>query len=80
MSIYYIGYITITKIDNYENIQSVNPLYLIIDKVDGFIEEKNGNKYLVLLNEQDCNSTDENKKVFKNTLNFGMVLKMRWKQ
>ena len=42
MSIYYIGYITITKIDNYENIQSVNPLYLIIDKVDGFIEEKMG--------------------------------------
>ena len=32
--IYYIGYITIKKIDDYENIYSVNPLYLIIDKVD----------------------------------------------
>ena len=28
------------------NIHSVNPWYLIVDKVDGFIEEKEGNKYL----------------------------------
>ena len=28
--IYYIGYITIKKIDDYENIHSVNSLYLII--------------------------------------------------
>ena len=34
IDIYYIGYITIKKIDDYENIYSVNPLYLIIDKVD----------------------------------------------
>ena len=33
IDIYYIGYITIKKIDDYENIYSVNPLYLIIDKV-----------------------------------------------
>ena len=26
---------------------SVNPLYLMIGKVDGHIEENNGNKYLV---------------------------------
>ena len=25
---------------------SVNPLYFILDKVDSFIEEKEGNKYL----------------------------------
>ena len=37
--IYYIGYITMKDFD-YVNIQSVNPLYLIIDKVDGYIEEK----------------------------------------
>ena len=30
IDIYYIGYITIIKIDDYENIYSVNPLYLII--------------------------------------------------
>ena len=40
-------------------------MYLIIDKVDGFIKEKNGHKYLVFLIKWDCNSTDENKKVLK---------------
>ena len=45
------------KIDDYENINSVNPLYLIIGKADGHFEEKNGNKYLVFT------STDGNKKV-----------------
>ena len=40
IDIYYIGYITIKKVDDYENIYSVNLLYLIIGKVDGFIEEK----------------------------------------
>ena len=28
------------------NVNSVNPLYLIINRRDGFIEEKNGDKYL----------------------------------
>ena len=27
-------------------INSVNPLYLVIYEIDGFIEEKRGNKYL----------------------------------
>ena len=46
IDIYYIGYITIKNID-YLNIHSVNPLYLIFDKVDGYIEESNGYKYLI---------------------------------
>ena len=29
--IYYIGYITIKKLDDHENIRSVNPLYLIVN-------------------------------------------------
>ena len=37
----------------------MNPLYLTIDEVDGYIEEKNGNKYLVFA------STDENKEPLK---------------
>ena len=37
--IYYIGYITI-KDSKYVNIDSVNPLYVIIDEVYGSIEEK----------------------------------------
>ena len=59
INICYIGYITIKKIDEYENIHSVNLLYLIIGEVDGHIEEKNGSKYLVF------DSTNENIKVFK---------------
>ena len=46
IGIYYIGYITIKSISDYEYINSVNPLYLIIGEVDGYIEENNGNKYL----------------------------------
>ena len=43
ISIYYIGYVA--KKPEY-NINSVNPLYLLISELDGFIEEKNGGKYL----------------------------------
>ena len=43
INIYYIGYVT--KKPEY-NINSVNPLYLFISELYGFIDEKNGNKYL----------------------------------
>ena len=43
----------------YVNIQRVNPFYFIFDKVDGFIEEKEGNKYLNLA------FTDNNSEVLK---------------
>ena len=43
INIYYIGYVT--KKPEY-NINSVNPIYLLIKKLDGFIDEKEGNKYL----------------------------------
>ena len=59
IDIYYIGYITIKKIDDYESIYSVNPLYLRINHASGYIEEKNGNKYLIF------DSVDENKEVLK---------------
>ena len=59
IGIYNIGYITIKKIDNYENIYSVNPLYLTINHASGYIEEKGVNKYLVF------NSTDENIELLK---------------
>ena len=48
-------YITIKKIYDCENISSVNPLYLRITHANGYIEEKNGNRYLIF------DSTDENK-------------------
>ena len=40
INIYYIGYITIRKIGDYENIHSVNPLYLIVIHARGHIEKK----------------------------------------
>ena len=43
INIYYIGYVT--KKQEY-NINSVNPLYVFISELDGFIDEKNGNNYL----------------------------------
>ena len=47
INIYYIGYITIKKDDDYESNYTVNPLYLQVNHANGYIEEKNGNKYLV---------------------------------
>ena len=47
------------KIDDYESIYSVNPLYLHINHASGYIEEKNGNKYLIF------DSVDDNKEVLK---------------
>ena len=43
INIYYIGYVA--KKEEYK-INSVNPLYLLIYKKDGFIEEKRENRYL----------------------------------
>ena len=59
IDIYYIGYITIKKIGDCENIYSVNTLYLLVNHASGYIEEKNGNKYLIF------DSVDENKEVLK---------------
>ena len=55
----YIGYVTFKEIANCNNINRVNPLYLMIDKMIGHFEEKSGNKYLVL------DDIDENKEVSK---------------
>ena len=41
IDIYYIGYVTAKKITNCNNINSVNPLYLIINEMIGHFEEKN---------------------------------------
>ena len=48
IDVYYTGYVTFKDIASCNNINSVNPLYLMIDKMIGHFEEKNGNKYLVL--------------------------------
>ena len=59
IGIYNIGYITIKKIEDCENIYNVNPLYLLIDHASGYIEEKGVKKYLIF------DSTDENKELLK---------------
>ena len=56
IGIYNIGYIAIEKIDDCENIYSVNPLYLLVNHASGYIEEKNENKWLIF---------DENKELQK---------------
>ena len=48
INIYYIGYITVKKIGDCENINSVNPLYLMIHSATGYFKEKYGEKYLIL--------------------------------
>ena len=41
---YYIGYITIKKIGYCKNINSVNPLYLMIHSATGEFKERDGKK------------------------------------
>ena len=59
IDIYYIGYIRMKIISNYESIHGVNSLYFIVVKVDGYIEERNGDKCLIFA------SADKNKEVLK---------------
>ena len=59
IDIYYIGYVTIKKIANCNNINSANPLYLLINEMIGHFEEKTENKYLVL------DDVDKNKEISK---------------
>ena len=54
--IYYIEYVTIKK--DLKNV-SVNPLYIIFGKINGYFEDINGDKYLMLL------STNESKEKIK---------------
>ena len=64
IGIYNIGYITIKKIDDCENIKSVNPLYLLIAHANGYIEEKGVNKYLVLTLQMKIKVTKKYNDVF----------------
>ena len=50
---------TVKKVTNCNNTNSINYLYLIIDEITGHFEEKNENKYLVLDDE------DKSKEVSK---------------
>ena len=56
IDIYCMGYVT--KKDEYK-INSVNPLYFLFHRIDGFIEEKEEDKYLNIA------STDKNSEMLK---------------
>ena len=53
---------TVKKIDNCKNINSVNPLYLMIHEMIGHFEVKNENKYLLL---DDVNKNKEVSKKYE---------------
>ena len=85
IDIFYIGYITIKHVD-YVNIHSVDPLYFITDKADGYIEGKNGNKYLISLlqikTKKYCQKTeiwDEIKYLIEKLMNHVIMEKKSWK-
>ena len=59
LDIYNIGFVTIKKIGDCYDVNSVNPLYLRIDNASGYIEEINEDKYLVF------DVRDENKELLK---------------
>ena len=69
ITIFYIGYISM-KDSDYVKINSVNPLYIIIDEADGHSEERNENKCL------NSASSDNNKEVLKKYRKFGIKLKI----
>ena len=45
---YYIGCVTIKDLEHVK-VNSVYPLYLILNKLNGYFEEINGNEYLTLV-------------------------------
>ena len=67
--IYYIGYVTI-KDWKYVKMFSVNSFYLISGKMNGYFEETNGNKYLMLV------PTNESKEKVKNMENYAVKLEI----
>ena len=60
MFIYYMAYVTI-KDSKWVKTNSVNPLYLVLNKMNGYFEEINGNKHLMLVPTNE--SIEKNKKV-----------------
>ena len=76
IDIYYIGYNTMKDLD-YVNIYCVNPWYFITDKIDGFIEENDGNEYLTLVCKERMEEIDTItclKKINKNLKNAKKII------
>ena len=69
IDISHVDTLQLKKNDDYENIYSVNPFYLMIGKADGYIKEKNESKYLVF------DPTDENREVLEKYTELGDGIK-----
>ena len=81
IDIYYIGQITIKKIDDYKNIYNEYRLYLIINEVDRHIEEKMGiNIQFVTLQMKTEKYQKNIRKVLEKYTEFGMGLKIKLRQ
>ena len=59
LDIFNIGYVTIKKIGDRYDVDSVNPLYLRINNASGYIKEINEDKYLIF------DDTDKNKELLE---------------
>ena len=66
IGIYNLGYIIIKKNNDYESIYSINTLYLRVNHANGYIEENNGNKYLIF---DTIDENQELEKKYKNVWN-----------
>ena len=58
---YYTGYVTFKDLE-YVEINSINALYLIINKINGYFENINKNQYLTLV----TNDESKEKNILKN--------------
>ena len=85
--IHYIRYVTIKSLSCIKII-SLNPLYLFIDKINGYTEESNGNKYLMLVPTVDSKDTQKSMKNYgakleilldKKLINHTIMIKDIWK-
>ena len=59
LDIFNIGYVTIKRIGDCYDVNSVNPLYLRINDASGYIKEINKDKYLIF------DDTDKNKELLE---------------
>ena len=66
---YYNAYVTIED-SKYVKIDSVNPLYIMLNRINGYFEEINGNRYLTLV------ATNESKEKTKSMKKCGLKSKI----
>ena len=74
IDIYYIGYITIKRFGDCENIHSINPLYLIIHSSTGYFKEKYSEKCLIFVLTEKYEEVFSEVKLEIETINSGEKL------